>query len=190
MARPRRYERSVLVDHAVALAAAGGPSAVTMTAVARAAGAPSGSVYHRFPRRATLLAELWLRTVEDFQDGFLAALDGDDPVATCVAAAQQVLRWSAEHPEGAAVLLHGEAAFGPDEWDPAERERAAASHAGLRSALVTTVERLGLPPGQADRVALAVVDLPYAIVRRHLAAGTAIPADAAEAVARCVRALL
>lgn len=190
MARPRRYDRSALVDHAAALVAAGGPSAVTMTAVARASGAPSGSVYHRFPRRSSLLAELWLRTVEDFQDGFLAALAGGDPVEACVAAAQQVLRWSAEHPDSAAVLLHGEAAFGPDEWSPADRERAAANRERLRIAIAAVVGRLGLPDERADRVTLAVVDVPYAIVRRHGGDPSGIPDDAVGAVERCVRALL
>lgn len=190
MARPRRYDHAALVDHAVALAAAGGPAAVTMTAVARAAGAPSGSVYHRFPRRSSLLAAVWTRTVDDFQIGFLAALADGDPRSGCVAAAQHVLRWSASHPHPAAVLLHGEAAFLPAEWDADDRARAGESRARLRTAIAATVERLELPPERADRVPLAVIDVPYAVVRRHLRAGTAIPDDATEAVAACVRTLL
>lgn len=80
MPRPPRFDADELLDAAVLLAAAGGPAAVTMSAVAQTVGAPSGSVYHRFPGRPALLAEVWLRTVEDFQEGYLAALDGDpDP---------------------------------------------------------------------------------------------------------------
>ncbi|WCD85969.1 hypothetical protein KPP03845_102310 [Streptomyces xanthophaeus] len=59
----------------VRLAAGGGPDAVTMSAVAQAVGAPSGSVYHRFAGRPALLAEVWLRTVEAFQEGYLAQVE-------------------------------------------------------------------------------------------------------------------
>ncbi|MFC0598156.1 TetR/AcrR family transcriptional regulator [Streptomyces palmae] len=73
-ARPPRYDESDLLGSAVRLAAALGPAAVTMAAVARECGAPSGWVYHRLPRRAVLLAELWLRTAGEFQAGHFAAL--------------------------------------------------------------------------------------------------------------------
>jgi hypothetical protein len=42
----------------------------------------------------------------------------------------------------------------------------------------------------ADRVLLAVVDLPYAMVRRHLLAGTPIPSHAGDLIAEHVAALL
>ena len=48
MPRPAIFTLDELLDAAAALLAADGPSAVTMSAVARAAGAPSGSMYHRF----------------------------------------------------------------------------------------------------------------------------------------------
>ena len=80
MGRPARYDVDSLLDGAVALAASGGPAAVTMTAVASAVGAPSGSVYHRFPTRAALLSALWLRTLERFHAGLLAAAAAGDPV--------------------------------------------------------------------------------------------------------------
>ncbi|WP_433060346.1 TetR/AcrR family transcriptional regulator [Dactylosporangium sp. CS-033363] len=74
MGRPARHDSGSLLDAAVRLVVAGGPKALTMAAVAREAGGPSGSVYHRFAGRPALAAALWLRTVERFQDGFLAAL--------------------------------------------------------------------------------------------------------------------
>ena len=57
MPRPAIFTLDELLDAAAALLAADGPSAVTMSAVARAAGAPSGSMYHRFPTRAALCGE-------------------------------------------------------------------------------------------------------------------------------------
>ena len=58
MPRPARFTLDELLDAAAALLAADGPAAVTMSAVARAAHAPSGSMYHRFPTRAALCGEL------------------------------------------------------------------------------------------------------------------------------------
>lgn len=78
--RPPRFDAPALLDAALKLAATGGPAAVTMAAVAKSAGAPSGSVYHRFPDRPALLSALWLRTLGGFQRGFLAELGShDDP---------------------------------------------------------------------------------------------------------------
>ncbi|NEE35160.1 helix-turn-helix transcriptional regulator, partial [Streptomyces sp. SID7982] len=80
MARPPRFDSDQLLDAAVRLAADGGPAAVTMSAVAQAVGAPSGSVYHRFAGRPALLAEVWLRTVERFQEEYTHSLDQEpDP---------------------------------------------------------------------------------------------------------------
>ena len=69
MPRPASFTLDELLDAAAALLAADGPAAVTMSAVARAAGAPSGSMYHRFPTRAALCGELWIRTEERFHAG-------------------------------------------------------------------------------------------------------------------------
>src|SRR5258705_4453627 len=89
MPRPALFTVDELLDAAAALLAADGPSAVTMSAVARAAGAPSGSMYHRFPTRAALCGELWLRTEERFRAGVSAALaTSADPQGRCVAAAR------------------------------------------------------------------------------------------------------
>ena len=74
MPRPARFTLDELLDAAAALLAADGPSAVTMSAVARAAHAPSGSMYHRFPTRAALCGELWIRTERRFHAGLGAAL--------------------------------------------------------------------------------------------------------------------
>jgi hypothetical protein len=41
-----------------------------------------------------------------------------------------------------------------------------------------------------DRVTAAVIDIPYAVVRRHLIAGQTIPASADAIVEQCARALI
>lgn len=196
MARPARFGSDLLLDHAAELAAAAGPGAVTMANVARAAGAPSGSVYYRFPSHAALLAALWLRTVGRLQDSSLAAVaaadpSGTDPLAATVAVARHTVVWSRAHVAEAHVLLHGAGGFGADEWRPEDREQSAARRAEVEGLLRDLSRRLGLR-GVVDRerLLLAAVDLPYALVRRHLRAGTAIPEEAERLVEETARAIL
>ncbi|MEH3142856.1 MAG: TetR/AcrR family transcriptional regulator [Mycobacterium kyogaense] len=186
MPRPARYTVDVLLDAAAALLASDGPGAVTMSAVARATGAPSGSVYHRFPTRAALCGELWVRTQERLQEALLSALDSDsdgDPAQRCVAGALCVLAWCRAHPTEAQVLLTGPGQLGLGDWPE--------NLAGRRKRLQRRLNKtLGEIDGDAARVSAAVIDVPYAIVRRHLRARQTIPAAADAIVTDCARALI
>lgn len=192
MARPPRFDTEQLLDAAVRLAATGGPTAVTMSAVAQAVGAPSGSLYHRFAGRTALLAEVWLRTVERFQDGYHAALGSDsDPRRAAGAAARHVVGWSREHPDQAALLLYGPDDFGRAEWSEEHTRRADSGNQRVLASLEALAEALGATGEQGlDRVALALVDLPLSVVRRHLRAGTPLPPHAEDLTEECTAALL
>ena len=184
MPRPARYTVDELLDAAATLLADDGPAAVTMSAVARTVGAPSGSMYHRFPSRAALCGQLWIRTEERFHAGVTAALSApDDPQARCVAAARFTVQWCREHPDEAQVLLAGADALGAAEWpEPliAARRRL---HRRLRQLLAAL-------PADSDRINAAIVDIPYSVVRRHLLAKRAIPTSADGIVTDCVTALI
>jgi AcrR family transcriptional regulator len=184
MPRPALFTLDELLDAAAALLAADGPSAVTMSAVARAARAPSGSMYHRFPSRAALCGELWLRTEERFHAGFTAALSTSaDPQQRCVAAARFTVQWCRDHPVEAQVLLTGADALDAADWPDELTGRRKRLHRALRRSLA------GLP-AEPDRINAAVIDIPYAVVRRHLIAGRSIPPSADAIVEQCVRALI
>lgn len=184
MPRPARYTVDVLLDAAAQLLAADGPAAVTMSAVARRTGAPSGSVYHRFPTRAALCGELWIRTEERFQDGLLEALSsGDDAQQRSVAGALRIVAWCREHPVEAQVLLAGPDELGMGEWP----EQVTGRRKRLQRKLKKALAEVGDDPG---RVNAALIDVPYAIVRRHLRAGQSIPASADAIVTDCARALI
>lgn len=184
MPRPARYTVDELLDAAAILLADGGPAAVTMSAVARAVGAPSGSMYHRFPTRAALCGELWIRTEQRFHSGVTAALSApEDPQTRCVAGARFTVRWCREHPNEAQVLLVGADALGAADWPEhliAARRRL---HRKLRQLLAAL-------PADTDRVSATIIDIPYAVVRRHLLAKRAIPAGVDDIVADCARALI
>jgi AcrR family transcriptional regulator len=184
MPRPARYTVDELLDAAAELLAADGPAAVSMSAVARAAGAPSGSMYHRFPTRAALCGALWIRTEERFHEGFTAALSSsDEPQARCVAGARFTVQWCRDHPNEAQVLLVGADALGLTEWPQELVARRTRLHRKLRRTVAGLHSDL-------DRVNAALIDIPYAVVRRHLLSGTAIPAGADAIVEDCARALI
>ncbi|MGX5185859.1 TetR/AcrR family transcriptional regulator [Streptomyces avermitilis] len=192
MARPQRFDTNQLLDAAVRLAAAAGPAAVTMSAVATEVGAPSGSVYHRFPRRTALLAEVWLRTVESFQQGYLETIEAraDAREAGC-AAARQVVAWSRAHPQEAALLLYGAQDFARAEWSQEHIQRADRGNRRVHAALASLAAALGADGPQAtERAVLAMVDLPLSLVRRHLRAGDPLPAHAEDLAEECTAALL
>ncbi|SDL30069.1 TetR/AcrR family transcriptional regulator [Streptomyces indicus] len=191
MARPAVFDSEQLLDAAVRLAASGGPAAVTMSAVAAEAGASSGSVYHRFAGRTALLAEVWLRTVEGFQDGYFKALDaGVDARQAGCAAARYVIAWSRAHPEQAALLLYGAEDFGRAKWSEEHVRRADRGNQRVRATLGSlTADLGGEGPQAAEQVALAVVDLPLSLVRRHLRGGGRLPAHAEDLAERCAAAL-
>ncbi|WP_269858124.1 TetR/AcrR family transcriptional regulator [Streptomyces sp. RPT161] len=193
MARPARFTTDQFLDAAVRKAAAAGPTAVTMSAVAAEVGAPSGSAYHRFAGRTELLAQTWLRTVETFQASYLAACEtvGDDPAQAARGTARQVVAWSRAHPEQVAVLLHGADAFDRAHWPEPHRRRAEAGNQRVHAALAALAAALDLRgPEAADRVTLALVDLPLALVRRHLRGGTPLPAHAEDLAEQGAAALL
>lgn len=191
MGRPAQYDTDSLLDTAVALAADRGPQAVTMAAVIEAAGAPSGSLYHRFAGRPALQAALWLRTVERFQAGFLQAAGGEDGLRAALDAAKHTITWSRDHEQEARVLLYGAADFGSESWAEAERERLDRRQAEVAAAINGLVVKLGLRGTDArERTLLATVDLPLALVRRRLAAGERVPVGAEQLIEPAVRALL
>lgn len=104
MPRPAQHSTGTMLDAARALVLDGGPAAASARAVSQTTGAPSGSAYHRFPRRGDLVAAAWLRAQDRFRTAYLDALEqpGAHPG---VAAAVTVLTWSGGHPLDAALLL-------------------------------------------------------------------------------------
>lgn len=180
MGRPAKFDADQILDAAAVLAADGGAAAVTVTAIAARLGAPSGSIYHRYGSRDLLLAHLWVRTVRRFQAGFLTATEGDDLAGAVRRSASYTVRWSAEHPAEARLLLAQDADTLRVRWpedlgEELSRLNVAATEAMTR--LAGLAGHTGL-----ERISFALVDIPLAAVRRYLVKGEDIPDSAARMV--------
>ena len=189
MPRPQIHATDTMLDAARDLLLREGSRSATMEAIAGASGAPTGSIYHRFGSRDELIARLWIRAVHRSQASFVAALEQGDPREAALAGAMSIVDFCQEHPADAQLLV----AF----------RREDLIHAIPRGELAEELERLNRPVERAvvqlarrlygsraraalDRTLLAVFDLPYGAVRRHLIAGAPLPQGLRADLARAV----
>lgn len=193
MARPAKFTEEQIYDAALQLVASGGPSTATIGGIAETLGAPVGSIYHRFSSRDVLLARVWLRTVRRFQQGFLDALDDDDVDRAALNAARHCIVWVRGHmAEAQVLLLYRRRDLLAGDWPEDLADDLAQLNTDVEAALRRHARRRY---GRADaramsRLTFALVDIPYAAVRRHLATGKPPPRSAEGLVAEAVRALL
>ncbi|MBE7195913.1 MAG: TetR/AcrR family transcriptional regulator [Gordonia polyisoprenivorans] len=99
--------RDAILAAALALFDADGYAVTTMSAVQRAARASTGSLYHHFPSKAHLAAELQVRALTDYRDGLLTALgngDADDAEGGVRAVVHFHLRWVTDNLDRARLL--------------------------------------------------------------------------------------
>jgi AcrR family transcriptional regulator len=190
--RPAKFDRDELLDAALALVAEGGPAALTLAALARAAGAPSGSIYHRFASLDALTTELWVRTVERFQQGFVEAVAIEDSLEAMVAAALYTSRWSRRHlAEARLLLLHRHRDLVRRAPPELARRLEAQRAASMRVFRALVRRHFGRATSRNMAVAwFAVVDVPYGAVRRALLAGKRPPPRVDQLVEQTCRALL
>jgi AcrR family transcriptional regulator len=193
MPRPRLHTTDAMLDAARDLLLEDGSWKATMDAIAQASGAPTGSLYHRFGSRDQLIARLWVRAVQRSQASFIAALEHDDPRQAALAAGLSIIDFCEEHAADAQLLM----AFrredlvrslppGPLAEEVAElNQPVGRAIADLARRLYGRRSRTAL-----ERTLLAVFDLPYGAVRRHLIAGDPLPTSLRGDLTRAVEAVL
>lgn len=193
MGRPSKLDRQDVADAALKLVADGGPHALTVAALSKALGAPSGSIYHRYDSREQVLAELWLDVVEGFQAGVVAILDRASDVEGAVEAARFMITWTREHElEARLLLLHRRQDFVAGEWPAPLVERAAALEPQLGAALKSFGKRAF---GRADaevmaRLRFALLDAPFGGIKPYVQSRKPPPRVLDELVESVVRAVL
>jgi AcrR family transcriptional regulator len=170
MGRNAHFKNEQFVDAALKIAVDQGPAAVTIAAVAGAVGAPVGSVYHRFLSRDIILAKVWLQVVASFQEGFLKALDQGEGLQ----AALHTSRWVRRHPaEARILLLYRREELVSGDWPEELRESAVQIKRQLDDGIRRyTRQTFGRRSREAlDRTIFALIDVPYAAVRRPVQQG-------------------
>ncbi len=183
MARPARFHRGAILGAARDLAAERGPTRLTLAGLSDRLSAPIGSIYHRYPSREALLADLWLDTVESFQPEFLAPLSGGEPVSAGLEAVAFAMRWVRENNSAARLLLiHRREDFIEGPWPEAMRQRAEDLATRAEDDLKSYCRRLY---GRASarglaRIRFALSEIPQAAARPYLHSGKPMPADAEE----------
>jgi AcrR family transcriptional regulator len=186
--RPSSYSRDDIIDAAIRLFSEGGARNLTMSAVARALGAPSGSVYHRFADRPALLAETWLRTSIRFRTGFSEAVGEDRDGDAVVQAAGWVVDWCRDHLPEAMVLNAGVKAFSPETWSSEDLNRLEQESAERDSSLATLIGEISVRTGlDPDEAAFVLVEMPLAVARRHLSSGQPPPRGATDLAGKIAR---
>ncbi|TYK46745.1 TetR/AcrR family transcriptional regulator [Actinomadura decatromicini] len=184
LGRPAKFGQDQILDAALAVTAEDGPAAATIAAIAGRLGAPSGSLYHRFGSRDLLLATLWTRTVRRFQEGFIEALNADDPES----AALHTPRWCRTHMNEAAVLLLYRRQDLAPTWPTDLTEALATLNTRLAQALNAYITRH--PTTDRDDLLFATIDVPYGAVRRHLQDRRPPPPQVDALISKTCRAIL
>ncbi len=181
MGRSPKFSVAEILDAGIDLIACSGPTALTISGIAHELGAPSGSIYHRFPSRDLLAAELWLRSVEAFQDACIPDAVFADPVQAIREIAANVLRWCREETDTAVLLLlYRSSDFFPGDqlsgdrlsgdWPDDLRTRNEAQMARVARLSIELCDRLeATTPAQQRRVRFATVDIPASAARASLA---------------------
>jgi len=148
-----------------------------MAAIAVKAGAPIGSVYHRFDSRNAILARAWLRVKSDFREEVASRWLGGDTWA----GVHGLLDWCRRKPVYARFLL--QCADSPDFSSGLSEELLAAveeEQAALDACFVRCAEAMPATTElDLDHMLLkfVLIDAPVAVVKPYLTQERPIPAS-------------
>ncbi len=193
MGRRERHPENSILDAARTVVLERGVRAATIGAIAAAAEAPTGSIYHRFASVQELLARLWLRAARRSQTFSLGALRGEDPRPALVAAGLGTYDFCVAHPQDARLLALFSRADFLAAGLPAELDREMHE---LNDEVMVAVRDLcrrlfgRATREESDLVLAAAVDLPFGLARRYLEIGAQPPRARRDMVAVGVRALI
>jgi AcrR family transcriptional regulator len=165
MAAVTKFSEEAILDAAEKVIVAGGIDGASIAAIARACGAPNGSIYHRFASRQHLIGALWVRIASEYRAALTEAIT--EPVNDLAEAiVSHTFAWVDENPSRAALLMRFRTEdFTPGDWPQDIIERIKATNDALASDLLHLAQRLKLNPLD---VMMAVIDVPAAAARRSL----------------------
>lgn len=150
-----------------------GLARATIDAIAKEAGVPVGSVYHRVDSRAALLAEVWIAAAQAFGSQFLQALGEANSLQVAAEVALLTPRFTrADHAGGVVLLAHRRDDFLEGSPDVL-RNRAGQLSSDLQKGITEAARRL-LPGDKRGRekLGIALIGVPYGAVRVFLPQAT------------------
>lgn len=192
MGRPAKFTTEQILDTTAQLVAEGGPSYATVAGIAERLAAPTGSIYHRFESRDLLLARLWIRTALRAQEGFVKALSQDDVAQAAIDAALHIPRWSRENVDDARIMLLYRREDLAEQWPKELGAELETLNAAIVAAMRGFVRRRfgSVSKANITVASFALLDVPYAAVRRYLIAGKPPPRSVDELVTRTCQCIL
>ena len=192
MGRPAKFNTEQILDATAQLVAEGGPGLATVAGIAERLGAPTGSIYHRFSSRDLLLARLWIRTVRRAQEGGVAAISQADAKKAAIDFALHVPRWSRSNLDDACVLLLYRREQLAEQWPAELGDELVTLNDPLKAAIRSFVRRRfgSVTKANLEMTSFALLDVPYAAVRRYLITGNPPPPSVDDLIARTVRCIL
>ena len=166
MGRKAYFKNEEFLDSAIQIIAEEGLGALTIAGLSTRMTAPIGSLYHRFPSRDALVAELWLNIIESFQGEWLKILQTDGRQATIFC-----MEWVRNHPSEARVmLLYRIEDLASGDLPKDLQKRAQRLSQELHEGIVSfTKKQFGsVTKEYIDRTIYAMHDAPMGILRRYL----------------------
>jgi len=188
MGRKAYFKNEEFIDSAIQIISEEGLGALTIAGLSTRVTAPIGSVYHRFPSRDALVAELWLYIVESFQNEWLNILQTDGLQATLYC-----LQWVRSHPNEASVmLLYRINDLTSGEWPKDLQKRALRLSRELHEGVASfTKKQFGsVTKEYIDRTLFAIYDAPMGILRRYLQENKIPPKSVADLIRETYEALV
>jgi AcrR family transcriptional regulator len=188
MGRKAYFQHNEFIDAAMQIIVEDGLGALTIAVLAKRINAPVGSVYHRFPSRDALLAELWLNIIELYQNEFLKYLQEDGLKATL-----DGLKWVRTHPyEARIMLLYRLEDVTSGEWPEDLQKRASRLAKELQEGISSfTKKQFGsVTQEHTDRAIFAIYDAPIGIYRRYLQDNKIPPESVADLIRETYNALI
>ena len=172
MVRLAKYSEDSFLDSAIQIAADCGFAAVSMGSIAARAGAPVGSLYHRFDSRGTVLARAWLKVRADFRAEVSVHWERGDNWAAVAA----LLAWCRAKPVYARFMLQTDDAPDFGALSPELHAELESDQAALDADFERCVQ--SLPAGVDNPVHLlrfVLIGAPVAIVKPFLGQNQPIP---------------
>lgn len=164
MARPIKYSDSNILDATAAEIVESGLDGASVAQVAKRLGAPSGSVYHRYPSRKHLLGALWVRTLGRYHDALESATvqpAGEDLAQRAVSG---LFQWIGQNPVDSALLTKFRTEDLVDnDWPTDVRVSVAEQNQRLADITNRVASARNINPLDAI---MALVDFPTAAARR------------------------